>query len=340
MSFNRLNLLFSETYLQDDRKMREVMLGLSDLADVLVDSGAHSNYYIWKQQVNGKKPSNKPVTLDHYLKACQFYDGRVWQYIMLDVVKDPAQSEINLQEMLNQGLTPMPVMVIGDPIARASKLLQINRKVAVAGAVNYTGDNPIETRFREIAKTGVDIHALGYGRYPDTLTLPIASADASSWCSGQQYGYINRYDYRDGFQRIRWVDLRPSSDLSSAQRKRWLSWMISDLGMTREQILDPETYRNPEGLPNLSTVFAYLRFAHHTAQRGVRFFLSVPNAGWTCPIIATLSAMSLDGETFDYPDARQIMARLRRDLNQNIDRYIATARDVLKRRTDWQTALP
>lgn len=264
LSYSRLNLLFSQTYLQTDGPMLEITLGLSDLTDILIDSGAHSNYHIWRQRLNGKKPSNKPVDLASYIKACKsLYDGRVWEYIMLDVVKDPAQSDANLQEMLRHGLTPMPVMVIGDPISRASRLKKTNRRVAVAGGVNYGGKHHIHERFQEINdQAGVAIHALGYGRYPDTLTLPIASADASSWCSGQQYGYINRYDYRTGFSRIRWIDLKPDSSLSPSKRREWLRYMIHDLRMTREMILDPATYRGPSGLPNLTTVHAYIRFAH------------------------------------------------------------------------------
>jgi hypothetical protein len=192
LPLNKIDLLFSHAHLTD--KFRAVVFGMSDLINILIDSGAFSAYN-----------SGKEIKIEEYTDVClKQYHGRVWQYIMLDKIANPKVSKENLSYMLDKGCLPMPVFVAGEDFSYVQELVKINEFICVGGGQAGT-DSYSRHRYQKTFRASgckAKIHALGFLRWPDIYQLPIFSGDSCAFSNGAMYGHLSIYDRRKGIRNL------------------------------------------------------------------------------------------------------------------------------------------
>jgi hypothetical protein len=333
---SRVNVLASESYIQDIMHFRDVFTVVAPYMNVMIDSGAYTNLTVKRQTAVGKKPFKKPVTLENYIKFCQsHYHGVVWRYIALDVIKDSQGSEDNLKAMLDAGLNPMPVFIEGWDQSKIANLLKIDHRLCVAGGVTGN-DHYIRKRFREVFKVSGDIaqiHALGYFRYPDIYQLPIASSDSSSWCAGIQYGHMKIFSPREGFSQVNWQQLFKGG-IHSKKRARFLRHLVVNCQIKKAFLKDSSNYTNRFGIPALVTTYAYLRAMEFGKGKGFEYILAVVDPESLCVILAVLHTLTPQG--FDYHPARDLVIHLRKLRKDKPGQWLKLCEAIAKEYQGWQ----
>ncbi len=218
---SRVNILISYAYLRSAPAIQEFIDCAYPYCNILIDSGAFSNFWAKVKSAKGQK-TGKPVTLDEYISYIKTnLDKKVWQYIALDVAKDAKASNRNLAAMVDAGLTPMPVYVEGNSADDVSGIMQINKRVCVAGGVS-SNDHYIRNRYKTVYEASdktAKIHGLGFGRFPDIFCVPIRSDDSSTFATGSRFGNVCRYSKVSGFVNGNWKLLKPDADPKKRSRE-------------------------------------------------------------------------------------------------------------------------
>lgn len=331
---NSVSVLFSLAFMSGkDAQFVGTIRALSSKMRILIDSGAYSNYTKRIKALNGEKV--KPVTLEDYLDAISWLDGKVWGYITLDVIRDREATTRNLNAIVEAGYTPIPVLTFEHAIQEVRDLVKINPWVCVAGGADSRNRN-INVRFRRVYQAAdgeVKIHGLGYGRYPEILGTPIKSADSSSWCGGGQYGAISRFLPEKGVSTVSWKKLGKDSPLDPLERQGWISYLLDDIGVPAELLPKQQTYRTTRGVPAVTTVLAYLQYCNHLENLGKFFFLAVPNLGWFHILIAVLGAYTPGNGAFSYPLCLRLIEELKDASANDYERCLRLIGDILEEKT-------
>lgn len=336
---SKMNLLVSHAFLRTDVRFSEYVLALAPFLNLMIDSGAFSNYSAkLKAAKNGLKYN--PITLEEYINAGQkYYHGRVWQYVMLDVIRNREASEYNLQAMLDAGLRPMPVFIEGYAYEQILDLIKINRRICVAGGVG-SADQYIYQRYQKAyaaSKGQALIHGLGFLRWPDVFQLPLATGDSSTSSSGARFGHISFYDKRQGTKRIHWKDLLSPKGKNAPYYSELLGKMRS-YGITIEQMKNPASYSKMHGIHSLLELFAAVQFQDHATEVGFGMFMAISKSTWLHMLFAVLTA--LDDNGFDYNQAVFWTNHLREMWNEKNDtgwrKVVDHCINQLMTKTDWQ----
>lgn len=287
-SIDRPCWLFSWAFLRKRPKFAEFVSALAPAADVMIDSGAFTNYTESKRAA-AKAKAHVPITLRDYNDAVKrHFHGRVWQYVQLDVVGDHEASLANLRETLHEGLEPMAVWVMGAPEEYLPELVAHNRYLCVAGGVKTRIEYAAQRYQRAHEATGgrAMSHALGFARFPECYQLPVHSFDTSSWCSGAKYGGV--YSFTD---RIKGAGtLR---EILAAKDDR-LAWLLR-CGFTLPQLLDPAFNKGMMGVPAQSGAYAHVMLQKQAAGQGRRYFLALINQLQIYQVAATHAYSSRGG---------------------------------------------
>jgi hypothetical protein len=336
---HRVNILCSFEYLRKLEGLHTVALGLSDVVNILVDSGAFSIF-----MAKGKKA--EPFTLQDYIKACQeSYHGRVWEYIQLDVIGDAAATETNLQEMVRAGLTPMPVFVMArNDFQDAERLAELNprSRICVAGGVGTKYDYICQRYQKVYAGSGgkAQIHGLGFVRFPQMFQVPIASVDCSSYITGARYGVFQIFDL-EKVRRSKDGDGSPFTGLVRDKVRRYLTRYTNgdrkpellsilqrcrEVGLTTDVLADDQHWKGQNSLASLATCAAHLQFSRYCDTQNRRYFLAVANHLFFHNILACLE--TLRGTSFDYMQARAAHARWEQLYKTDRAEYLCRARET------------
>lgn len=328
----RLNILISYAFLRKSKTYVDFMLAMSPYADILIDSGAFTNY--WeniKARKEGRAPN--PITIDEYIAFCQGIHGKVWQYIALDVIQNVEASDANLRAMVDAGLQPVPVFVYPESYKKLPELVAVNERICVAGGVDAKRSF-MHQRFQKAYKASggkAKIHGLGFVKHPDMFQLPLASVDSSSWMAGGRYGHIPMYSPRNGVQSVSWKKLQTSPAHVA---------MLRDANVSAAQASDPQSYRTMNSIPTIFSVYAHLQMHRHCYAENLRYFLATSNTSWVHAITATLSAIDNRTNKLDYQIATANFQRYLKLVGQNPTAYINWMTSVLKEKTEWQQRLP
>lgn len=335
---NKLNLLFSVTFLQKDGPMLSAASSgeINELADVMIDSGAHSNYALSLKYLSSqdKKHLKKIVPLQTYIDMCKkYFHGTVWQYIMLDVIKQRGESLQNLSEMVRQNLTPMPVLVIGQGVEEVPELMGVTGWLCVAGGVNAGGFD-IRKRLVEVKNAGgenLKIHALGYAKIPQIFSDPLDSVDSSSWCGGGQFGHVSRYHQYRGFENMGWKELMGKGKSVNRQKQlKFLQYLQKELALTPQQVLDYRKHRTTTGITAVSTIYSYLKFAKHCEQHGIKYFFAVPGYTWLEALVGVMDNWTETGA--DYYKCVASAVELKN--NRGTKKYLTKMRRMIQNGTN------
>lgn len=162
--------------------------------ELLLDSGAFT-----------AKNTGEVITLDEYCGFLDEWKHKLFRYLALDVVGDPAATDANLKEMIGNGYKPVPVHVLGDDQRRMDELFEMSDYVALAGLRRpHKGGAPKEYVAAKMKwAAGRDVHWLGYVREPMIAAFRPYSVDCASWAAGHMYGVARVYVGKG-----RWIDAR------------------------------------------------------------------------------------------------------------------------------------
>lgn len=263
LKLNKLNILASYAYMRNSPSYRKLILNLSEQGyiNLLIDSGAFTAHN-----------SGKPIDLNEYMEACKSFEGRCWQYVMLDVLRDNKQTIKNFDTMLSKGLNPMGVLTTDMLLDLVPHLLQKNVYIGVPGGTATKGDF-IRKRFQDVYQLSngkAKIHGLGYVKYPDMYQLPLYTVDSSTFAVGQMYGWLRTFTGKGGFD-YKWhsADMKhaKASKVPNEVKRMWIQ-----AGLSPSRRLDRDMYVGQNSFPNYTTVNAYIDMHEFSRLNGLHYF--------------------------------------------------------------------
>ncbi len=88
------------------------------------------------------------------------------------------------------------------------------------------------------------------------------------------------------------------------------------------------------GIPSLSTMWAYLQFMQHCAERKLDYFIAAPDIGW---IYVPLSLLRFQNENggFNFVKASEYLVYMRGLQKTNKTAFYQQIQDTLKNYTDY-----
>lgn len=332
MSVPKLNFLFSQAYIyKPTNALRELVLSpFSEVTDVMIDSGAFTNFRSKLRMLSLDQAYSPVVKLEDYIADCHLYKKHVWQYIQLDVIDSAEQTRANLNTMLDAGLTPMPVLLMRDDPKLITSFTPINPWVCIAGGVTESV-GWIARRLRDVeayADQKAMYHCLGVSKYPLCLQTPLHSGDSSTYAVGSRYGSVTMFTPYKGFLKVRLVEMHRRA---STDREVLLGYLLKG-GINQETIKDETQYAGLHSIPSLTTVYSFLRYHEHLSKLDRRYFFAVSNLSWISIIIAVLYSMTESGWSYKeaisaYTDLYHLQAK--KDRQAYIDQVVR----ILKEKT-------
>ena len=202
-TFPKLPLLISYAYLREEPATIERVMSDADV-ELLIDSGAFT-----------AMNAGREIDLSEYISFIRRYQEKIFGYMALDKLRDPAQTDRNLRVMLDAGLQPIPVHVLGDDGRRMDELFEISHWVALGGLRRpHRGPAPLNYIKQKMDwARGRNVHWLGYTTKSVLEAFRPYSCDCSSWVSGAMYGRMAVYGGQG-----RWVNFTREEML---RRRLW-----------------------------------------------------------------------------------------------------------------------
>jgi hypothetical protein len=179
-----LSLLVSYAYLRKEKYNLEIIKEAKGKAEFLLDSGAFT-------ALN----AGQEIALDDYMDFLDRNGDLFFRYVALDKIGDPKQSAKNLKVMVDRGLKPVPVHVLGDTERRLDELFDVSDYVCLAGfrRPHRGGAPPNYVKVKMEWAKGRPVHWLGLTRQDLIATFKPFSVDCSSWMAGGMYGRMQVY---------------------------------------------------------------------------------------------------------------------------------------------------
>lgn len=181
----KLPVLVSYAYLRDqtDEQVDKV-LGRDDV-EILLDCGAFTI----------ANAGAGEISLSDYMAWLHKWKHRLFGYIALDRLGDPVTTERNLREMVDAGLKPWPVHVLGDDAKRMDQLFELSDVVACGGLRRpHRAPAPLSyVKAKMEWAGGRNVHWLGYTRAQSIATWRPFSVDCSNFTSGPRWGLFDVY---------------------------------------------------------------------------------------------------------------------------------------------------
>jgi hypothetical protein len=261
-------ILVSYAYARKDEK-EFAAYAESPHIEVLLDCGAFT-----------AKNSGQDIRLEDYCGFLDRWGKRLFRYLALDKVGDPAVTESNLKEMLRAGYKPVPVHVLGDDERRMDELFGISDYVALAGLRRpHKGHCPKEyIKAKMKWARGRDVHWLGYVKEDMFSTFRPYSCDSASWGAPKMWGKVHVY-----YGRGRWVHSVPFRERVKLLRNPEVMRVIEGLGFSPKELNDERHWRRnikagfgPETcLSEIVTADSWVRYVIDCYKRwGVKVFLA------------------------------------------------------------------
>ena len=254
------------------RKNLEGFLAFADHphVDLLLDSGAFT-----------AKNTGEVIPLADYCEFLDKWHDKIFRYLALDVVGNPAATDANLKEMLHAGYKPVPVHVLGDDQRRMDELFEYSDYVALAGLrrPHKGGASKEYVAAKMKWAAGRNVHWLGYVRERMIAALRPYSCDSASWASAHMYGSARIY-----LGRGEWIDAKYESR-NSFQRNKKAMAILNSLGFSAKDLDDPLCWRNAA-----RHGYSYDRFLtmSATADSWVRYAIDIQRRYKTRIFIATV----------------------------------------------------
>ena len=335
--FSRQNILVSYAYLRKNKYMQELVIACSPYVDFLLDSGAFTDRWSTFRS-HASSGVYSPISLEEYMKFCHRVKSDIWQYIALDVIRNPKRTKENLSDMVKDGLKPMPVFVEGFTTSELGNLLSVNDRLCVAGAIG-ADIAYVHKRYQDVfdASGGTaKIHALGYGRYPEMKHAAISTADSSSATTGERYGAVFIFDEIHGMKSTNYRKLSASKGGAESPQSRYLHYMQEKLGVSVERLTDRNFFISKEkySIPTAVSYYSYMMMAENvksSRKKPKNYFsaITIPKALLTiASIVKNTTANGIDYEAF------------RRDCHENhgnSEKQVEFIVEAFRKSTNWKT---
>lgn len=329
----RFSFLLSYAYFDDT--VRHVIDFTSKHIDWLIDSGAFTNFRVRRQNAANNKDDAMPVTIEDYIDECKnFLDGRVWQYIALDVILNPEESMHNLDKMVSVGLKPMPVFVERMSNDTIKDLMKVNDRLCVAGAVTGTAKYLMQ-RFStvyELSEREAKIHALGLGhRAPYVFRMPISSGDSTTWNNGSLYGSVKMWDDTKN----KWFETRQILAYERYHKDELNERDYRILSRMHEYGIKPQWWFDNSGvyttsfysIASLVSIIENFKYIKVMDRRKKTYVMALGGVEHLCPIAAAILCERRYGR-FDYTLVRELTLNLKDDLRNNFTAWVAEIKDA------------
>jgi hypothetical protein len=306
----RLAVLYSYSYLRGSKDgVDELLASLSPHMDILIDSGAFTDFQM-QRKAAARGTSYLPLRLDDYIAWLKDTGPLWWQYIMLDVIRNPEASRINLARMVKAGLRPMPVFTYPEKLEAVPELCAINEHLCVSGGTD-AARSFMHQRFHRVYEASegkAKIHGLAFVKYPDIYQLPLYSVDSSTWTAGKRFGTVHRYEPRLGMVGGPWQKtLAVKKDAATILHLRRCN-ITPDILRTRAK---PHWDTN-DGIAATVTTNAHLQFFRHAHSLGRHYFLAATCSYQLFEIAAVAATQHPSDGTFDYQKALELVHLMKR----------------------------
>ena len=248
----------------------EKMAAMDDV-EILLDSGAFTALNVGHE-----------IDLKYYVAFLRKWQHRLFGYLALDVIGNPAATDRNLQIMLDAGLRPVPVHVRGDGQERMDELFGLSDWVACGGLRRPHAGHSSKSYVKQkmIWARGRNVHWLGYTSQPMVEAFKPFSVDCSNWADGHRYGKMHIYLGEGVWSR------REPSRLAKPFSKREAE-VLAAVGFSIEQARDERLRRIKKSVctwsqmvPANVTAYSWIQYIRETrATVGTRVFLATSLAG-------------------------------------------------------------
>ena len=297
-----LNVLVSYAYSTDD--VMRMVSSTQGPVTWLLDSGAFTAF-----------TQGREITLGEYMAFLAQHRGLFWQYIQLDTVGNPVASRVNLDRMVQAGLAPMPVFVLGDDEENIGSMIRVNTRVCVAGGVTESDEyyGPLLERLWRLSGGQADLHGLGYTRGMRVVRNRVATIDSSSWMSAMRWGSFTWFDRITGsFSNEAFKALRgkPWSQLPPRMQQ-----VLVDSGVRPADLAPAVSMKGTLSLIGVQCAYAWLQYAVACAEHGTRFFFAVPNR--TCLMALYVAARHARSTSLDWASVRDTLPEVREKLKDD-----------------------
>ena len=179
--------------------------------DIFADSGAFS---AWTQ--------GAAISVDDYAEWVHRWKSVLGVFCNLDVIDDPAATDVNQRALESLGLRPLPVWHIRSDQRYFRELCEEYRYIAIGGMVGTRWERlmpKLVWAIRHARSTDTVLHALGLTSLEPLRQLPFFSADSSAWCSGFKFGTLRIWDRRQHkFHQGQLGDAKQWASLANATR--------------------------------------------------------------------------------------------------------------------------
>ncbi len=181
---SRFPLLLSYAYVREYKPEQVEKWFTDPRVDVLLDCGAFST-----------KNAEKEISLEKYMAFVSRWGDHLFGYLSLDVLGDPKGTDDNLRTMLDAGLKPIPVHVLGDGQKRMDELFEMSDFVALGGLRRPNRGHCPRSYVKQKMEwaAGRRVHWLGYTREPLLRGFRPYSCDSSNFTGAERYGNVRVY---------------------------------------------------------------------------------------------------------------------------------------------------
>jgi len=328
----RLNILFSYYYLREQSDTCELLEALAPYINVLIDSGAFTDFS-QRRKAAARGHEHQPIRNSDYIAWLKEHGHLWWQYIQLDVIRNPDQSRYNFHEEQRAGLNPMAVFTYPEKLSAIPELIESNKHLCVSGGTDAARDF-MHQRFQRIheASEGAALtHGLAFVKWPDIYQLPIYSVDSSTWTSGKRFGNVSRFDARRGMMAGAWQKV-----LSSAPDPATIKHLRA-CNITREilQTRAKPHWDTNDGIAGSVTTNAHLQF-HADAYSRQRLYFLVAVCAYQLLEIAACASAQLGAGLFDYQLALERVLMLKREWRESKAESMRHCVELVRDNTRWQ----
>jgi len=257
-------VLISYAYARADEAMFERFAERDDV-ELLLDCGAFT-------ALN----AGKPIDLAEYIEFLRRWRSRLFGYLALDVVGNPAATEANLATMLDADLRPIPVHVRGDGQDRMDELFELSDWIACGGLRRPHAGHCQKAYVKEkmIWAAGRNVHWLGYTNHAMVRAFKPYSCDCSNMSMGYRYGnthiYLGDWAWSNRTTRSSGGLDKPFTKQEAAAIKR--SGLTVEAFRDQAKLADRNILNNPIAY---ITAWSWCSFSVEMARRvGTRVFMA------------------------------------------------------------------
>lgn len=326
----KLNMLFSYGVIGRHKSFMDVIQGIGDYTNIMIDSGAFSNRSIHIKHIKYDSSLDKVVTLDEYVDFLKLAHNKIWGYINLDVMGEPIPTRENYDALLNKGFHPIPVITQGVTREEVEEIIGTSDRVGIASGLKAAP--PVISFVNSISGGKTRMHLLGYSEYPQVTQIPIRYCDSSSFMAGGRYGSLCIFNKSIGIKAhsLRRSSRRGAIPIDVLNELERCNVSMDDFG--------DKVFGTGISSPTcLSSINAYVEL-HKAINDKVAYFFSISTLGWLNAVLAIVNAKA-DGSAFDYQVARDEYNRLQSFSKTSVNSYVDEMVAILKKNTDHTAVL-